>query len=349
MKILKFIGIGILTLLIVSAGLIYWYVVKDGADKYPRPGFDVNTIPKFDKITLDYKTYYNSAKSLPIVGSAAFDIDNDNRDELFIGNGVGSEAGIFKFILNKFENVTEQINFKKPDLNESIYGIASLDLDNNGFVDLLISGKDAVYLYLNEMGKFSNPINLNLIFNDRSQPASITYTDLNQDGHADLFISTYLHKNQMEGQTIFNKPNYGSTSELFLNNGDKTFKNITREAGLDYIHNTFTAAFVEINNDTLVDLVVAYDTGEPRIYRNIGNLKFELVQTPLTGKYSYPMGIAVGDYDNNGFQDFMFSNVGKTLPAAFLRGDLNRSQKLVTDWILLSNQGNCQFIDDAIK
>lgn len=61
------------------------------------------------------------------------------------------------------------------------------------------------------------------------------------------------------------------------------------------------------------------------------------------------MGIAVGDYDNNGFQDFMFSNVGKTLPAAFLRGDLNRSQKLVTDWILLSNQGNCQFIDDAIK
>ena len=59
------------------------------------------------------------------------------------------------------------------------------------------------------------------------------------------------------------------------------------------------------------------------------------------------MGIAVGDYDNDGFQDIMFSNVGKSLPAFLLRGDLNKNQTLITDWILFHNNGNFTFSNKA--
>ena len=151
----------------------------------------------------------------------------------------------------------------------------------------------------------------------------------------------------MEGQTIFNKKGYGSVSRLFLNNGGNTFRDITREAGLEYVHNTFLAVFADLDADGLEDLAVAHDTGEPRLYRNLGNLKFEMVPNPLTGLFSYPMCIAIADYDNDGLQDLFFSNVGKSLPSTLLRGDLRDDQTLVTDWILLKNKGNFEFEEVA--
>ena len=45
---------------------------------------------------------------------------------------------------------------------------------------------------------------------------------------------------------------------------------MTKAAGLDYIHNTFQGVFVDMNNDSWLDLVVAYDTGEARTYKNNG-------------------------------------------------------------------------------
>ncbi|MDO8367459.1 MAG: VCBS repeat-containing protein, partial [Saprospiraceae bacterium] len=90
-------------------------------------------------------------------------------------------------------------------------------------------------------------------------------------------------------------------------------------------------------------------TGEPRIYKNKGGLKFEKVVHPLTNIFSYPMGIAVGDYNNDGLQDLFFSNVGKTMPAMMLRGDLRSDQALYTDMIFLENKGDFKFEDAGKK
>ena len=109
----------------------------------------------------------------------------------------------------------------------------------------------------------------------------------------------------MEGQTIFIDATYGSTSELLLDNGDNTFKSITKSAGLDYVHNTFQGVLVDIDNDSWLDLVVAHDTGEVCTYKNNGDLTCSMKKNPLTNKFAYPMGIAVGDYNNDGLVDFM--------------------------------------------
>ena len=61
------------------------------------------------------------------------------------------------------------------------------------------------------------------------------------------------------------------------------------------------------------------------------------------------MGIAVSDYNNDGYMDLYFSNVGTTLPDFLVRGDLTKEQTLNKDYILLENQGDFTFKDTALE
>lgn len=346
MKLFKKVIITFVILLLFAIAIVIWHFYKDGKDKYTFGDYDQSQVPQFEEVDVPFTNQFNNLQSLPTMASALIDLDGDGIEELFVGGGIGQKDALLKFKENKFVDISEEAGLTK-DFAKTTQGASVIDITQDGLPDLLVANEDNVFMYVNENGKFSKPRNLNLTFNQKSNPMSITMADLNNDGWADLFVSTYLKKNLMEGQTIFNRKDYGATSELFLNNGNNTFTNITKESGLEYLHNTFTAVFVDLNNDNLPDLVVAHDTGEPRIYKNKGNLKFEMVNNPLTGKFSYPMGIAVGDYDNNGFQDLFFSNVGSTMPAFILRGDLTRNQTLVTDMILFSNDGNFNFTDKS--
>jgi len=351
MKTIKKIGIAVLSLIVLLVFTIYLYLLNDKSDKYEFGTYDESLIPQFTETQIPFKHSFDADNSLPMVGSGMIDIDGDGIDEIFIGGGRSQNDALLKYKNGKFKDISKEVGLEKT-LNSSTFGVAIVDMTNDSLPDILVAREGSVFLYENLNGKFAPPKDLNLTFNEKSEPVAITVADLNNDGKVDLFVSTYLKKHLMEGQTIFNKAGYGSTSKLFLNNGDNSFKDITTEAGLDYTHNTFTAIFVDFNNDNFVDLVVAHDTGEPRIYKNLSTkigdpIKFEKVILPFTGQFSYPMGIAVGDYDNNGFQDVFFSNVGKSMPSLMLRGDLENNQILVTDWILLANKGDFRFESKA--
>lgn len=105
--------------------------------------------------------------------------------------------------------------------------------------------------------------------------------------------------------------------------------------------------FVDIDNDSLEDLVVAHDTGHVKTWKNLGNNKFADIPNPNSNEYSYPMGIAVTDYDDDGLVDFFFSNVGSTPPEFLVKGDLRDDQKFNPKWIMFKNKGNFQFDDIA--
>ncbi|MFD2914124.1 FG-GAP repeat domain-containing protein [Psychroserpens luteus] len=341
-KTLKFIGILILLLVVLVLGF-FW---RDSvSDKYDIT-IDDNKIPLFEEIALDFKHQYNGDKSLPIAPSALIDIDNDNIDEVFFGGGMHQEDAIFAYRNNAFVDISSEVNLPKKGNTLTTVGVVSADFDNNGFTDILLGREDGLTIYYNTDGKFTVK-KIDTPINEKSTPAGLTVGDIDKDGDLDIFMATYLKKELMEGQTIFEDDTYGATSELLLNTGNENYVSITKEAGLDYIHNTFQGVLVDIDNDSWLDLVVVHDTGEARTYKNNGDLTYTMKPNPLTKKFAYPMGLAVGDYNNDGLVDFMFSNTGSTLPRVIAKGDIKDASLFNEKWILFRNDGDFKFTDTA--
>lgn len=303
-------------------------------------------IPTFKSIAFPFNNVFDNTKSLPLMASALIDIDNDGVDEVFMGGGVTQEDALFKYTKDGFIDISKTVSLPKKVANSTTLGAVSFDLDKDGNNDLLLSGNGGVFWYRNT-GKQFEVQKIAVPLNEKSTAATLTVADYDKDGHADIFVAAYIQLEKMEGQTIFKDANYGASSLLLKNNGDNTFSDITEAAGLAYVHNTFQGVFVDMNNDNWMDLVVAYDTGEARTYKNNGDGTFSLVTNPLTGKYAYPMGIAVGDYNNDGLVDFFFSNTGSSVPEFLARGDLEEADVFTPKWILFRNDGDFKFTDVA--
>ena len=339
----------VLGLIIVAIlALAIWFFWNDANSEKYDITIEDEKIPLFEQVTLDFEHQYNGKKSLPIAPAALIDINNDNVDEVFFGGGMDQEDAIYAYRNNKFVDISSEVNLPKKGNTTTTVGVVSADFDDNGFVDIILGREDGLRIYYNTNGKFTEKI-IDTPMNEKSTPAGLTVGDIDKDGDLDIFLSTYIKKELMEGQTIFEDYTYGSTSELLLNNGDDTFKSITKSAGLDYIHNTFQGAFVDIDNDSWLDLVVVHDTGEARTYKNNGDLTYTMKPNPLTKKFAYPMGLAVGDYNNDGLVDFMFSNTGSTLPRALAKGDIKDASLFNEKWILFRNDGDFKFTDTAAE
>ncbi len=306
-------------------------------------------VPKFKEVNFAFKHVFNKKKSLPFLGSAIIDIDGDGTPEVFLGGGYDQADSILKFNGDGFSDETAILGKGLGKSGgDTTYGTAVIDVDADGRTDLFVARDSGITLYKNTIEGFKGT-KLDIPFNSKSTPLSITLSDLNHDGFADMFVSTYIKLDQVEGENIFNKKGYGASSLLLLNNGDNTFKDITKDAGMDYIHNTFIAVFSDVDRDGDQDLVVAHDTGQVRTWKNEGNLKFTSAENPSSKVYSYPMGVGIGDYNNDAHMDFFFSNVSSTPPRFLARGDLRDDQVFHTPLMFFRNNGDFKFSDVATQ
>ena len=304
-------------------------------------------IPTYDEIVLPFAHNYVKPNQIQATGGAVFNLD-DGAEELFIAGGQDQDDVIYRFSDGKFEDITSQTGFTKEDKSEATMSATSLDVDHDGDDDLIVTRKSSIWLYTNDGGELTGQ-NLNVPLDDDTTPLSIAVADLNCDGHFDMFVCGYIKKHLIEGYNIFNKEGYGGRSALLINNGDNTFTDKTKESGLYYKHNTFQGVFYDADGDGNEDLIIAHDTGQVRTWRNNGDMTFENVKNPNSDVYSYPMGIAVGDYDNDGLVDFFFSNTGTTAPPFLAKGDLREDQTYHSDWIMFHNDGGFKFTDTADK
>lgn len=348
-KVLKFGGLSLLILAIIAAAAILYLLYHDtqnpylGKSGYVQPKDE--DIPKFKEIQIDFKHQFDTKKDLPLMATALIDFDGDGTDEIFIGGGDNQKDALFKFKDGAFENISEQVGFNQIEKTYTL-GAVSFDLDEDGKTDLILTRNDGVFLLKNDGKQFTRQ-RLNINPDDTSNPASVTVGDYDKDGDADIFLCNYIKKETMTGQTIFNDLNYGANSQLLRNDGNLKFTDVTEAVKLSYTHNSFQAVFVDVDEDMWLDLVVAYDTGRPKIYRNDGGKSFTEMPTPMSDKFGYPMGIAVGDYNNDGKIDFFFSNTGTSVPGFMAKGDLRSDQVFEPKWILWKNEGGFKFSDAA--
>ena len=342
-KLLKSICLFVIFLLTGLFIGLTWLTRSDRASEYPKQ-VDNLIIPEFSHQAINFVPTYDETKTLPFTAGAVVDIDNDGVEELFIGGGINQQDAFFRYKDGSFQDITAETGWVK-EMPDKTFSAISLDLDVDGDNDMLVTRQSGVFLYTNTDGTFAAK-KLDLELDQKTVPLSVAVADINRDGLYDMYVSGYIAREHVEGETIFNKE-YGGVSGLFINTGEDTFDNITEQAGMLYQHNTFQGVFIDVDGDRLEDLVVAYDTGTVRTWKNNGDMTFDNLPNPSSSYYSYPMGIAVTDLGNDGLPDFFFSNVGSTVPDSLVRGDLRDDQILHKDWLLFENQGDFTFTDSA--
>ncbi len=303
-------------------------------------------MPEFTETEVDFTHKLARIVSVPFMASAIIDIDNDGQEELFVGGGVRQADGLFRFDGKKFNNISDSVGLVKSGGGATL-GAAVLDVDANGYSDLLVTGKAGIWLYANHGGQLHGK-KLKLTLPKDTFPLSISICDLNRDGHFDLFITGYKKRPFNFIWPRF-KDTGGGRDALFLNNGDDSFTDITSSAGIAVEDNSLQGLFVDIDDDKHEDLVVVHETGQIRTWKNMGNLTFHMKPNPTSSIFSRPMGIGVGDYNNDGLVDFLLSTTGSTIPQILAKGDLREEQIFSSAWMMLRNRGQFQFENVAEK
>ncbi|MGI9350951.1 MAG: FG-GAP repeat domain-containing protein [Rhizobiaceae bacterium] len=343
-KFFKLVGMGLVSVILL---LLVALVARSLYDRQIDYAVDLDgtAIPKFSELELSHDHSHSDDTSLPFTAGAAIDIDGDGTDELFIGGGHGQDDVLYRYKNGKFDLIKNVAGIKKLEGGSSL-GALVLDVNDDRKQDLIVTRPTGIWLYVNKGASFSVQ-KLDAPLLEDTTPLSIAVADVNNDGHFDMYVSGYIRNDLVEGLNIFNKEGYGGTSALLVNRGDNTFEDQTEKRGLYYKHNTFQSVFIDADLDGDVDLIVAHDTGQVRTWENDGDGNFTNVSNPTSSEYTYPMGIAVADYDNDSRVDFFFSNVGSSPPHFLVKGDLRPDQQHNWKWLFFQNKGDMKFDDVA--
>ncbi|OFX02743.1 MAG: hypothetical protein A3E78_07745 [Alphaproteobacteria bacterium RIFCSPHIGHO2_12_FULL_63_12] len=334
-------GLALVVFFLVGSGLFGWRLYQFEWKTQGR------TALRFEPVSLPFTNVSDIAKktgSLPFMAAVVLDVDGDGRDEAFLGGGRTQQDALLSYddTAVGFRDIARQAGLSKT-AGDATMGGGAIDLDGDGAPELFVARESGVFLYRNSGGKFTGA-NLGLPIDATATPLSIAFGDINRDGKVDFYLSGYLRNDLVEGQTKFTD-DYGGYSYLFVNNGDDSWRDATEEYGLKRQHNTFTALFSDFDNDGDGDLAVAQDTGHVETWENAGAAPMRRIENPSV--YSYPMGIAAGDINDDGLTDLYFSNVGPTIPEAIVRGDLPPEAPFNTDYMLFENRGALKFEDAA--
>jgi hypothetical protein len=227
-----------------------------------------------------------------------------------------------------FTDVSEKSGVLKPGPRYSITPV-SYDFDNDGWPDIYIAvdSQPSMLLRNNHDGTFT----------DTAVIAGCAYSD---NGHEQAGMGVAVGDYDCDGNFDIFKTNFADdTCNLYHNNGDGTFTDVTFAAGVG-INNRYVAwgcGFVDYDNDGWTDIIQVnghvypeidtHDIGQtfknPRlVYKNLGNGRFQDVSAEMgpgvTERFS-SRGAAFGDYDNDGDIDAVVLNMSD-LPS-LLRND----------------------------
>ena len=221
---------------------------------------------------------------------------------------------------------------------------------------MIVCRQSGVYIYINNGLKNLKFIKKKIYgpFID-SEAIGIAIGDYNKNKNADIYISKFTKANKLLAFQFNNSGHY-RTNILLENQGNLIFKDVTNKTKSAGNQNTFTSIFVDLGSG-FPDLVLSHDTGKIEILKNNKGESFQSIDMDLP--YGFWMGIAIGDYNNDGNLDFFFTNVGDTLPltkTGGLRGDINKGglkndQVLTNKHLMIRNKGNYNFenVSDKIN
>lgn len=265
-----------------------------------------------------------------VQGTSWADYNNDGNEDLLVA---GNHLKLYKNNGNgTFRLATDSGIRKNGTASSGLFG----DYDNDGCRDLYLVSSSRIYsdqLFHNNCdGSFTN-VTVKSGIDDQLLGKGASWADYNNDGYLDIYVANFSSPEQ-GGRVVH--PNL-----FYRNNGNGTFTNIIDAAHVPgystcgvvsvWSKNTkivngpdkpsFQPVWFDYNNDGKIDLFVADDGNASPLYKNNGDGTFtEVTKEAGLCRLGTNMGIAVGDYNNDGFMDFYTTNVG---PNFFWRNNGN--------------------------
>ncbi|NNE66957.1 MAG: CRTAC1 family protein [Pyrinomonadaceae bacterium] len=277
---------------------------------------------------------------------AVLDFDNDGLQDIYLVNGSTIDAlrgktkhpssSLYRNLGDwKFEDVTKKAGLEN---NRWGMGVAVGDYNNDGYADIFVSNYGVSRLYKNNGdGTFADvaeAVGLAI----EGWHTGATFGDFDKDGRLDIFVPAYVEFTledlpmsplkvdkesrgssycQFRGEPVMCGPRglKGAGDLLFRQTDDGKFEEVGKKLGVDDDGNYygFSSVFVDIDDDRDLDLLVVNDSTPKQLYLNDGG-KFEEFGYPSgialneNGREQAGMGLAVGDYDNDGLVDFHITN-----------------------------------------
>lgn len=278
-------------------------------------------------------------------GVAIFDYDGDGRPDIYLVNGSTAAAmrgrekpprsALYRNLGNwKFEDVTEKAGVANERWGNSV-NVG--DYNNDGRPDMFVGNFGVSRLYRNNGDGTFTDVAEKVGVARKGWSTGASFGDYDGDGRLDLFVPGYVQidlgslppspseagKNggagcQFRGVPVMCGPRGlpGEGDTLYHQKADGTFEDVSVKAGVNDPQKFygFSAAWVHVDDDKLLDLIVVNDSTPKQLYINKGNGTFEEIGYPSgvalneNGREQAGMGLAVGDYDNDGRVDFHITN-----------------------------------------
>ena len=281
-------------------------------------------------------------------GVAIFDYDGDGLADVYLVNGStvaaleGKEkpprAALYRNLGNwKFEDVTDKAGVGNDRWG---CGVAVGDYDNDGHLDMYVTNFGVSRLYHNNGNGTFSDVAEKLGVARKGWSTGASWGDYDGDGKLDLFVPGYaeidldnlppspseagkpggVRQNfcQFRGVAVMCGPRGlpGEGDTLYHQKPDGSFEDASAKSGTNdpQKYYGFSSAFIHADDDKLLDLIVVNDSTPKQLYINKGDGTFEEVGYPSgvalneNGREQAGMGLAIGDYDNDGRVDFHITN-----------------------------------------
>ena len=261
------------------------------------------------------------------------DLDNDGDPDIIVIGAANARIGIFENIGSG--NFIDRSATTGIPIMVDQEGFAAADYDGDGLIDLYLTQHQEKNILVRNLGGFTfSDVSVAAGVDDAGAATGASWGDYDDDGWLDLYVNNYSLYTPV------------TANLLYHNNGDGTFENVAFQEGVATLGLSFQSVWTDYDRDGDVDLYVSNDRGPVgytpnELYRNDNGNLVDVSESSNANVSLFSMGLAVGDFDGNGYIDFYTTNIAAEPPPL----DSHPEEGVNP---LLLNQGDGTFVESAI-